>query len=327
MSQGASGLGLVLAWQHQPWETLLELVRHAEACRYDVVYVDGDVSMIPSRGDGDVLDGASLTTALLASTTRIGVGSIRLVHFWSPARLAQWAATQERIFPGRLHLLLGIGGQPSDRRFGLPWAPPAERAAWLEETITACRALWRGEEVSTAGPWARLDRARVRPVLPEGRPVLEIGCGAGSPVLPLVARFADRWDLNVPPTPQRIAAALAALEAACAREERDAASIGRQLWIMTRPQGGGSSWRPEALRQAFRRWYPWFSWLPDAEVPDAIVAGSPEACRERLARLREAGIDRPLLDLSGLDRDAAHQTIDALAPRAESFVDPRSYTP
>lgn len=306
-----AGLGVVLAWQHYAWETLLELVRHAEACRYDVVYTDGDVCMMPSRGDGDVLDGATLTTALLASTTRIGVGSIRLVHHWNPARLAQWAATEERLFPGRSHFLIGIGGQATDRRFGLPWAPPAERAAWLEETVLACRALWRGETLSQHGAWVRLDRARVRPRMPEGRPEIEIGCGASSPLLPVIARHADRWDLNVPASPRRIGTVQRALEAACVAEGRDPAAIGRQLQVMTRPHRGTA---PDELRHAFRRWYPWFSALPDEEIPEAVIAGSADACCEQLERLRAAGIDRPLLDLTGLDRDAAHQAIDALAP-------------
>lgn len=305
------GLGVVLAWQHYAWETLLALVQHAEACGYDVIYTDGDVSMMPGRGEGDVLDGATLTTALLSATTRIGVGSIRLVQHWNPARLAQWTATQERLFPGRLHLLLGIGGQATDQRFGLPWAEPAERAAWLEETVMACRGLWRGESVTQRGRWVRLDRAKIRPIMPEGRPVLEIGCGASSPLLPVVARHAEWWDLNVPASPDRIRAALRPLVDACANEGRDPTTIGRQLWVMTRPHGGGGA---SELRHAFRRWYPWFSWLPDDEIDAAVIAGSPDACREQLGELRSAGIDRPLLDLTGLDRDAAHQVIDALAP-------------
>jgi alkanesulfonate monooxygenase SsuD/methylene tetrahydromethanopterin reductase-like flavin-dependent oxidoreductase (luciferase family) len=80
---------------------------------------------------------------------------------------------------------------------------------------------------------------------------------------------------------------------------------------MTRPQGGSGA---GDLRHAFRRWYPWFSWLPDDEIDSAVIAGSPDACRDQLGELRSAGIDRPLLDLTGLDRDAAHQAIDALAP-------------
>ncbi len=298
----------MLAWHQHPWEHLVELVRHAESAGVDAVYTDGDVSVIPSRGEGDVLDGFTLMTALLAVTERIGIGTIRLVHHWNAARLAQAVATQERLFPGRVRFLMSIGGQPADRRFGLPWADPTTRAAWLDETLDAVRALWRGETVTREGAWVRLDGARVRPTPPAGRPEIEVGCGV-SPLLSVVARHADRWDLNVPPTPERITAALAGLDEACAREGRSAADLGKQLWVMTRPHGEPGS---SDLLADFRRFQPWFAQLAESEAQASIAAGPPEACRARFDALRALGIDRPLADLTGLDLDATHHAIDAL---------------
>jgi alkanesulfonate monooxygenase SsuD/methylene tetrahydromethanopterin reductase-like flavin-dependent oxidoreductase (luciferase family) len=100
-------------------------VRRAEALGYRCAFVDGDVSMLPSRGEGDVLDGWTVTAALLAATERIEIGSIRLVHHWNAAKLAQAVATAERIAPGRLRLQISIGAQPADARFGLPFPPAA----------------------------------------------------------------------------------------------------------------------------------------------------------------------------------------------------------
>src|SRR5262249_5324747 len=101
-----SDLAGALVWHTHPFQDLLALVRPAQALGYRAAYVDGDVSMIDSRGDGDVLDGWTTTVALLVSTTRIEIGSIRLVHHWNPARLAQAVATVERIAPGRLRFLV-----------------------------------------------------------------------------------------------------------------------------------------------------------------------------------------------------------------------------
>ncbi|HVH05616.1 MAG TPA: LLM class flavin-dependent oxidoreductase, partial [Myxococcota bacterium] len=75
-------LGIAFTWHTLPFAALLELVRRAEAAGYAAAYVDGDVSMLESRGDADVLDGWTLTTALLARTQRIALGSIRLPHHW-----------------------------------------------------------------------------------------------------------------------------------------------------------------------------------------------------------------------------------------------------
>ena len=105
----------------------------------------------------DVLDGWTLTTALLARTQRIQIGSMRLVHHWNAARLAQATASAERIAPGRLRFLISIGDRPHDERFGLQRPNAGERVLWLDEMLTAVRGLWRGESVSMNGRFVTLD--------------------------------------------------------------------------------------------------------------------------------------------------------------------------
>lgn len=74
---------------------------------------------------------------------------------------------------------------------------------------------------------------------------------------------------------------------------------------------------PTAALAEFRRFNPWFDALTDAEVVPALVAGDPAACRERLSALVEAlRIDQPILDLSGLEADAARRSLDAFPPGA-----------
>jgi alkanesulfonate monooxygenase SsuD/methylene tetrahydromethanopterin reductase-like flavin-dependent oxidoreductase (luciferase family) len=311
-------LAVAFGWHVLAFEELLALVRRAEQLGYAAAYVDGDVSVIDRRGEGDVLDGWTLTVALLARTERIQVGSIRLPHHWNAARLAQAAATAERIFPGRLRFLISIGAQRADRRFGLPLLPLAERIAWLDETLDAVRALWRGETVTRRGRYVRLEQARVRPVPPGRRIPIEIGARRPA-LLALVARHADRWDVNLPPVADRVRAAARELEAACRREGRDPAAIGRSLWLFARP---GRDPADSGLRAEFLHWSPWYADLPEGELDEAIVAGSPEGCRKRIEAIRsELGIDLPVLDCSGLAFDAARQVLDALAPE-QSVVDP-----
>ena len=312
-------LGVAFGWHQLAFEELRELVRHAERRGYAAAYVDGDVSVIPSLGEREVLDGFTVTTALLAATERIAVTSIRLVHHWNAARLAQAAATLERLFPGRTRLFVSIGGQKADRRFGLPLPPTGERIVWLGETLDAVRRLWRGEEVSAAGRFVRLDRARVRPALAMPPP-LEVG-GRGPRLLAAAAPHADAWNVNLPPLAKWIAPAAEALEAACRALGRPAGpavggrppgSIARSCQIFARP---GADPADPALLAAYRRFHPWFGAIPDAELAGAVLAGSPAACRERLAVLRdELGLALPILDLTGLPFDAARRALDALAP-------------
>jgi alkanesulfonate monooxygenase SsuD/methylene tetrahydromethanopterin reductase-like flavin-dependent oxidoreductase (luciferase family) len=312
-------LAVAFGWHTLAFEELLALVRRAEGLGYAAAYVDGDVSVIERRGEGDVLDGWTVTVALLARTERIPIGSIRLPHHWNAARLAQAAATAERLFPGRLRFLISIGAQRADRRFGLPLLPLAERIAWLDETLDAVRALWRGETVTRRGRHVRLEAARVRPVPPGGRIPIEIGARR-PPLLALVARHADRWDVNLPPVARRVEEASAALAAACRREGRDPSAIGRSLWVFARP---GRDPADPALRAEFLHWSPWYADLPEGDLDEAIVAGSPEGCRSRIEAIRSGlDVDLPVLDCSGLAFDAARQIVDALAPE-KTLVDPK----
>jgi len=303
-------LAIALAWHALPFEDLLALVQRAEDAGFAAVFVDGDVSQLPSRGEGDVLDGWTLTTTLVARTTRIPIGSIRLVHHWHAARLAQAIATLERVAPERLRFLCSIGAQPADARFGLPFPPAAERIAWLDECLGALRRLWAGEDVTLDGRFVRLAGARVRPLPRGGRMPIEIA-GRGPRLLEVIAAHADVWDLNLPPLERLVTPAVAALETACRRRGRDPASIARSMWIFTRP---GLAPGSVALREAWRRWNPWFADVGDREIDHAVAAGSGPACRERIGALAAGfGLDHPVADLSGLPIDAARQALDALA--------------
>jgi alkanesulfonate monooxygenase SsuD/methylene tetrahydromethanopterin reductase-like flavin-dependent oxidoreductase (luciferase family) len=302
-------LAVALGWHSLSFEDLLELVRHAESAGFHAAFVDGDVSQIPSRGEADLLDGWTVTTALLAKTERIQIGSIRLVHHWNPARLAQATATLERIAPGRFRFLISIGGQPADRCFGLPFPSARERIAWLDETLWAVRRLWQGDEVTTRGRHVRLSGARIRPCPPAGRLPIEIAA-ARSQMLELVATHADVWDINLPPIAARAKAAEEILAAACRSKGRDPGEIRRSMWIFTRPHGDPGD---GALRDQFRRLNPWLRSMPDDQLGEAIVAGPPAACRSRIREIAESfHLDLPVADLSGLSHDAARRSIDAL---------------
>ncbi len=310
-------LGVAFGAHVHPFEELLALVRRAEALGYRSAWVDGDVSMLPSRPEAEILDGWTVTTALLARTTRIQIGSIRLVHHWETARLAQAVATLERIAPGRLRFLISIGGQPADRRFGLPSLPARDRIAWLDETCTALRALWSGESVTRKGRFVALDGARVRPIPRGGRMPIEIAA-RGPRLLQVVAAHADRWEVNLPPVQRLVSRAASALEAACRARGRDPERIPRSMWVFTRL---GASPDEPSTQAAFRRANPWFRDVRDDELGQAIVAGSAERCRARLGQIRrEHAIEEPVLDLTGLARDPTEAVLLALAPR-ENHVD------
>ncbi len=304
-------LGVALGWHAHPWETLLGLVTRAEELGFSAAFVDGDISMLDSSRKTDVLNGWTVTTALLAHTRRIQIGSIRLVHHWNAAQLAQAVATAEQLAPGRLRFLISIGDRPHDERFGLPGLSRAERICWLDETLSAVRGLWRGEVVTCRGQFVQLDGARVQPTPPAGRIPIAVA-GKGPKLLEVVAAHADIWEINLPPIAALVKPAVARLEAACRSHARDPGEISRSMWIFTRVQ---QSPDPDATLAEYRRLNPWFRSLSDRELADCLVVGSSGLCGERLAAFSdEFGLDLTVADLSGLDAEACHGALEALAP-------------
>ncbi len=304
-------LAVALGWHAIAFEPLLELVRLAERLGFAAVFVDGDVSQLPSRPDAEVPDGLVVTATLLARTERIEIASIRLVHHWNAAKLAQATATLARLHPGRVRLFVSIGGQSADRRFGLPLPAAGERIAWLDETLEAVRVLWRGEEVTRRGRFVVLDRARV--LAPAQRIPIHVAAGRSKALLQVVARHADGWDLNLPPLPARVAEAEAILGDACAALGRDPRALSRSSWIFARP--GREPGDPELARE-FRRWNPWFRKLTDAELEAVTACGPPGETLRRIEQIaRDLGLELPVADLSGLPAEAAASALHALAPK------------
>jgi alkanesulfonate monooxygenase SsuD/methylene tetrahydromethanopterin reductase-like flavin-dependent oxidoreductase (luciferase family) len=301
---------VALGWHSFPFEALIELTRRAEALGFAAVFVDGDVSMLPGRGDGEVLDGLTVTTELLARSERIEVVSLRLVHHWNAAHLAQTLATLWRLHPGRVRLFVSIGGQPADRRFG--WRVPgaAARIDWLDETLDAVRALWRGEGVTRHGRHVELDGARVRPAPGAAIPVHVAGRGAR--LLRVVARHADAWDVNLPPLRSLVAPAEERLARACRAEGRNPGSVARSLFLFARP---GRDPADPALHEEYLRLNPWFAGVSAADRAEAVVAGSPRDCGRRIVEIAGSlGLDLPVVDLSGTDPATAAAALEALAP-------------
>jgi len=293
----------------------LALVRRAEALGYDAAFIDGDVSMLPKHPARTPLHGFTATTAMLHQTQRIAVGSIRLVHHWNAAVLAHALASLDALVPGRILPLISIGGRPADARFGLPLLTVPERIAWLDESLDAITRLWRGETVSSAGRYVTLDQARVRPIPPRERLQLAIAA-KGERMLELVARYAARWDLNLPPVARRVRDAEQKLQLACEAHHRDPANIRRQMWLYTRIAGRSTM---PAIRSAFRELNPWFAYLQDFELDEAIVSGTVEECRARIETVQqELILDLAILDLSGLDAPEALRHIELLAPSVDA---------
>lgn len=285
-----------------------ELHERAERCErlgirslwlYDHLYSPG----LPDRTS---LEAWTVATALLATTTTLRVGHLVLCNqFRHPALLAKMAATLDVVSGGRLDLGLGSGSyEPEHHEAGLPWGTAAERSARLGETLEILTRAFTGEPVDFEGEHYVVRGLRCLPApVQRPHPPLIVG-GAGERLtLPLVARYADVW--NVPTYALgELEAKLVALRAECERIGRDPASIRRSVEAVLALAPDDAS-LPEVRAVAERRFG-----APGFGLHEGGLVGTPPAIVDRLGELAELGFDQVVLFTH--DRAAA-DTLELLA--------------
>ena len=185
----------------------------------------------PGMPETAALEAWTLATALLARTQRLRVGHLVLcASFRQPALLGKMATTLDVISGGRLNLGLGSGSSELEHhQAGIPWGSLAERSAVLEETLEVVTRMFTGAPTTFAGPRVAVrDLPNVPPPVQRPGPPIYIGGVGERFTLPLVARFADVW--NVPfRALHQLDHKAAALDRECAGVGRDPATIRRSL--------------------------------------------------------------------------------------------------
>jgi alkanesulfonate monooxygenase SsuD/methylene tetrahydromethanopterin reductase-like flavin-dependent oxidoreductase (luciferase family) len=145
------------------------------------------------------LEAWTLATALLSQTERLRVGHMVLCNqFRHPAVLAKMATTLDQISAGRLELGIGSGSISDEHlRMGLPWGTFRERSERLGETLEILTQAFATQSIDFAGKHYTV---RDMPIVPgpvqQPRPPIVVGGVGEKYTLPLVARYADVW--NVP---------------------------------------------------------------------------------------------------------------------------------
>lgn len=181
----------------------------------------------PGAPEISSLEAWTLATALLARTERLRVGHMVLCNqFRHPAVLAKMATTLDQISSGRLQLGIGSGSiEDEHTRTGLPWGTFAERSERLGETLEILRQAFTDEKIDFAGKHYTV---RDMPIAPgpvqKARPPIIVGGVGEKYTLPLVARYADIW--NVPTYALGdLEHKLSVLRSLCEHIGRDPASI------------------------------------------------------------------------------------------------------
>ena len=163
--------------------------------------------------------------AMAGATRRIRLATGILIAPLRPALLlAKSAATLDVLSGGRLDLGVGVGWQREE--YEASGVPFEGRYARLDDTLRACRALWRDAPADFASPTVRFQalRSEPRPLQPGGPP-LWFGVAATERGVRRMAELADGW-MPMESGPAALREGLSRIRAACAAAGRDPAGFG-----------------------------------------------------------------------------------------------------
>lgn len=262
----------------------------ARARRCDELGLDSfwlyDHLYTPALPDHDAFEGWTLATVLLTATTRLRVGHLvvnnNLRH---PALLGKMATTLDVASGGRLELGIGSGSYALEHdEGGFPWGSPAERAERLGEALEIVTRMFSGGPTTFAGRHYQVkDLPNRPPPVQQPRPPIHVGGIGERHTLPLVARYADVWNIPSYGLAQWEQKA-GVLDALCGAAGRDPASIRRSLQAVLVVAPDDHALRT-ALERAERR-YRGGGW----GLHEGGFIGTPPAVVDHIGRLVDAGI-------------------------------------
>ena len=215
--------GIFTPQQGDSLEEVTTLWQQAETWGYDSLWLCDHLLALPKETE-PIYEAWSLLAGLAVKTSRVRIGVMVTSNtFRHPAVLAKMATTVDHLSHGRLEL--GIGGgwyQREHQAYGLPFYSEKERITRLEETLQVLKQLWTKEEATFTGQYYRLEKAPFAPKpVQKPHPPIRIGGRGRKWTLPLVARYADTWDIPDLLPPKRLATEIAYLNQACAAVSRD----------------------------------------------------------------------------------------------------------
>lgn len=260
----------------------------------------------PGAPEYPSLEAWTLATALLSRTERLVVGHLVLCNqFRHPAVLAKMATTLDQISAGRLHLGIGSGSIAEEHhRTGLDWGTFAQRSARLGETLEILAQAFAEERIDFTGAHFTVRDMPVKPgPAQRPRPPIVVGGVGERFTLPLVARYADVW--NVPTYALgELEHKLAVLRGLCADIGRDPAEIVMSVEAVMAVAPDDAT-LPEVRAIAEKRFG-----APGFGLHQGGLVGTPAAIVDRLHALRDLGFGQVVLFTH--DR-ASDQTLDLLA--------------
>ncbi|WP_286131904.1 MULTISPECIES: LLM class flavin-dependent oxidoreductase [unclassified Mycobacterium] len=298
-------IGVYLPQMGFTYEQMLHRTRRCEGLGIDSLWLY-DHLYGPGAPGYPSLEAWTLATALLSNTERIRIGHMVLCNqFRHPAVLAKMVTTLDQISAGRLQLGLGSGSIEDEHdRVGLPWGSFRERSERLGETLEILTQAFADERIDFTGKHFTVKDFPVTPgAVQQPRPPIVVGGVGEKYTLPLVARYADVW--NVPTYALgTLQSKVTALRAICEDIGRDPSTIMLSVEAVMALAPDDAS-LPEVRRLAEKRFG-----SPAFGLTEAGLVGTPPTVVDRIHELQSQGFGQIVLFTHDRGSD---QTLELLA--------------
>jgi alkanesulfonate monooxygenase SsuD/methylene tetrahydromethanopterin reductase-like flavin-dependent oxidoreductase (luciferase family) len=283
-------IGVYLPQMGFTYEQMLHRTLRCEQLGIDSIWLY-DHLYAPGMPDYPSMEAWTLATALLSRTDRIRVGHMVLCNqFRHPAVLAKMATTLDQISAGRLALGIGSGSiEDEHARLGLPWGTFAQRSQRLGETLQILQQAFADEVIDFAGEHFTVKDMPIKPgAVQQPRPPIVVGGVGEKYTLPLVARYADVW--NVPTYALgELEHKISVLRSICDEIGRDPTTIVLSIEAVMALAADDAS-LPAVRELAEKRFG-----VPAFGLHEGGLIGTPSAIVDRLHELQDMGFGQIVL--------------------------------
>ena len=234
-------------------ERLLELARAVDEAGADQIALSEHVTLarvitghpgkgpgtFPFPGDEQYPEPLVTLAAMAAVTSHARLSTNILIAPLRPAvLLAKQAATLDCLCNGRLDLGVGTGWHAEE--YAAVGVSMTRLASRLDDTLRACRELWRNQPASFTSETVTFTDMYCSPSPVHGDIPLWIGGGVNNAVARRVVELGAGWTPMGGNDTDEVSAARALLDETCAAAGRDPATVGIRVSLAPPPAGGGA---------------------------------------------------------------------------------------
>jgi F420-dependent oxidoreductase-like protein len=272
--------------------SLSNLVTRAEMLGFDSFWVMDHFHQIPIVGKPEepMLESWTTISVLAGVTSKIKLGTMMTgIIYRHPSILAKIGATLDVLSKGRLFMGIGAAwNEEESLAYGIPFPSIKERFVRLEEAIQIIRKMWTDEPSSSFnGKYYQIKNAYCNPKpVQKPSPPIMIGGSGERQTLRIVAKYADACNLFG--SAETVKRKLSILKEHCRNVGRDYESILKtKLGVVVIDDDEETA--RKRLQQIIK--------VPEEQIDEFAIYGSPEDVLKQKESLEEAGIQYLIVDL------------------------------